>query len=107
MKQTTGQFLTQTGVQVAIDANRYSNNDNQPTATTFSGVEVSNGTVVNPDLSNGNGGVTELNHTTEKYVGPNLGIYAAPLQPVPLPPAIALLGSGLLGLFGFGRRKSA
>jgi len=38
------------------------------------------------DVSNGNGGVTELNHTTEKYVGPNLGIYAAPLQPVPLPP---------------------
>jgi exopolysaccharide biosynthesis protein len=212
MKQTTGQFLTQTGAQVAIDANRYSNNDNQPTATTFSGLEVSNATVVNPDqsgfaslligtgnqasivaggsvsltgvqfaiagtqgtiltngvnnavsdgqsaaraglglaqngqylylmdvssvtlgeesdlfnsigawnainlngggsamldVSNGNGGVTELNHTTEKYVGPNLGIYAAPLQPVPLPPAIALFGSGLLSLLGFGRRKSA
>jgi exopolysaccharide biosynthesis protein len=210
-KQTTGQFLTQTGVQVAIDANRYLNNDNQPTPTTFSGLEVSNGTVVNPDqsgfaslligagnqasivpggsanlsgaqyaiagtqgtiltngvdnavsdgqsavraglglsesgqylylmeasgvtlgeesdlfaglgawdainlngggsamldISNGNGGVTELNHTTEKYVGPNLGIYAEPLQPVPLPPALFLLGSGLLSLFGIGRRKS-
>jgi hypothetical protein len=212
LKQTTGQFLTQTGAQVAIDANRYINNDNQPTPTTFSGLEVSNGTVVNPDqngfasllikagnhasiasggsadltgvqyaiagtqgtiltngvnnavsdgqsaaraglglsqngqylylmdvsgvtlgeesdlfyglgawnainlngggsamldVSNGNGGVTELNHTAEKYVGPNLGIYAASLQPVPLPPAIALFGSGLVGLFGFGRRKSA
>ena len=212
MKQTTGQFLTQTGVQVAIDANRYSNNDNKATPTTFSGLEVSNGTVVNPDqsgfaslligagnqasiaaggsaditgvqyaiagtqgtiltnglndavsdgqsavraglglsknsqylylmevsgvtlgeesdlfqalgawnainlngggsamldISNGNGGVTELNHTTEKYVGPNLGIYAEPLQPVPLPPALALFGSGLLSLFGFSRRKSA
>jgi exopolysaccharide biosynthesis protein len=212
MKQTTGQFLTQTGVQVAIDANRYSNNDGKATPTTFSGLEVSNGTVVNPDqsgfaslligagnqasivaggsanltgvqyaiagtqgtiltngvndavsdgqsavraglglsqtgqylylmevsgatlgeesdlfqavgawdainlngggsamldVSNGNGGVTELNHTTEKDVGPNLGIYAAPLQPVPLPPALALFGSGLLGVFGVGRRKSA
>src|SRR5262249_50445791 len=36
------------------------------------------------DVSNGHGGVTQLNHTTEKYVGPNLGIYAAPLSSVPL-----------------------
>jgi hypothetical protein len=212
MKQTTGQFLTQTGVQVAIDANRYLNNDGKATPTTLNGLEVSNGTLVNPDqsgfaslllkagnqasiaaggsadltgvqyaiagtqgtiltngvndavsdgqsaaraglglsqngqylylmdvsgvtlgeesdlfnglgawnalnlngggsamldISNGTGGVTELNHTAEKDVGPNLGIYAAPLQPVPLPPALALFGSGLLGLFGFGRRKSA
>jgi exopolysaccharide biosynthesis protein len=212
VKQTTGQFLTQTGAQVAIDANRYNNNDGQATPTTFAGLEVSNGVVVNPDqsgfaslligsgnhasiaaggsasltgiqyaiagtqgtiltngvdnavsdnqsaaraglglsqngqflylmqvsgvtlaeesdlfsalgawdainlngggsamldVSNGNGGVTELNHTTEKDVGPNLGIYAAPLQPVPLPPALALFGSGLMGLFGFGRRMSA
>jgi exopolysaccharide biosynthesis protein len=211
-KQTTGQFLTQTGAQVAIDANRYSNNDGKATPTTFSGLEISNGTVVNPDqsgfaslligagnqasiaaggsanltgvqyaiagtqgtiltdglnnavsdgqsavraglglsensqylylmqvsgvtlgeesdlfqavgawdainlngggsamldISNGNGGVTELNHTTEKDVGPNLGIYAEPLRPVPLPPALALFGSGLLSLFGFRRRKSA
>jgi exopolysaccharide biosynthesis protein len=42
----------------------------------------------------------------ERYDGANLGIYAAPLQPVPLPPAIALFGSGLLGLLGFGRRKA-
>ncbi|HEY0342310.1 MAG TPA: phosphodiester glycosidase family protein [Steroidobacteraceae bacterium] len=212
VKQTTGQFLTQTGAQVAIDANRYNNNDGQATPTTFSGLEVSNGVVVNPDqsgfasllvgagnqasiaaggsanltgvkyaiagtqgtiltngvdnavsdnqsaaraglglsqngqylylmevsgatlaeesdlfsalgawdainlngggsamldVSNGNGGVTELNHTSEKDVGPNLGIYAAPLQPVPLPPALVLFGSGLMGLFGIGRRKSA
>jgi exopolysaccharide biosynthesis protein len=212
MKQTTGQFLTQTGAQVAIDANRYNTNDNQATPTTFSGLEVSNGTVVNPDqsgfaslliktgdqasivtggsanltgvqyaiagtqgtiltngvndavsdgqsaaraglglsqngqylylmdvsgvtlgeesdlfnglgawnainlnggssamldVSNGSGGFSELNHTSEKDVGPNLGIYAAPLAPVPLPPAIALFGSGLMGLLGFGRRKSA
>ncbi len=56
---------------------------------------------------NGNGGVTELNHLHGEICWPNLGIYAAPLQPVPLPPAIALLGSGLLSLFGFGRRKKS
>jgi hypothetical protein len=43
----------------------------------------------------------------ERYDGANLGIYAAPLPSVPLPPAIALFGSGLLGLLGFNRRKSA
>jgi hypothetical protein len=210
LKQTTGQFLTSTGAQVAIDANRYDNNDNKPTATTFTGLEVSNGSVVNADasgfasliikagnqasiaaggtvnlsgvqyaiagtqgtiltngvdnavsdnqsaaraglglsqngqylylmevsgatlaeesdlfsslgaynainlngggsamldVSNGAGGVTELNHTSEKYVGPNLGIYAAPLQPVPLPAAVWLFGSGLLSVFGVSRRS--
>jgi hypothetical protein len=40
----------------------------------------------------------------ERYDGANLGIYAAPLAPVPLPPAILLFGSGLLSLLGFGRR---
>jgi exopolysaccharide biosynthesis protein len=41
----------------------------------------------------------------QRYDGNNLGVYAAPLAPVPLPPALALLGSGLLGLFGVRRRK--
>jgi hypothetical protein len=41
----------------------------------------------------------------ERYDGANLGVYAAPLQPVPLPPAVALFGSGLLGMLGFARRK--
>jgi exopolysaccharide biosynthesis protein len=204
VKQTTGNYMLSVGAQVAIDANRYDNNDNQPTATSFSGLGVSNGTLVSPDQSgfaallisatnqativpggsvsslngvqnaiagtqgtiltnglnnavsdnqnanraglglsqdsrymylmdassvtlgeesdlffalgawnainlngggsamldvaNGSGGVSMLNHTTEKYVGPNLAIYAAPLAPVPLPPALLLLGSGLLGL---------
>src|ERR1700749_471980 len=40
LKQTTGQFLDQTGVQVAIDANRYDNNDGQATPTAFTGLEV-------------------------------------------------------------------
>jgi hypothetical protein len=43
----------------------------------------------------------------ERYDGANLGIYAEPLRPVPLPPALALFGSGLLSLFGFSRRKAA
>jgi xanthosine utilization system XapX-like protein len=41
----------------------------------------------------------------ERYDGNNLGVYALPLAPVPLPPALALFGSGLLGVFGFGRRR--
>jgi hypothetical protein len=57
------------------------------------------GTDGNPDLLNRPSG------GAERYDGANLGIYAAPLQPVPLPPAIALFGSGLLGLLGFSRRK--
>jgi exopolysaccharide biosynthesis protein len=43
----------------------------------------------------------------ERYDGNNLGVYALPLAPVPLPPALALFGSGLLGVFGFGRRRVA
>ncbi len=57
------------------------------------------GTDGNPDVLNRPSG------GAERYDGANLGIYAAPLQPVPLPPAIALFGSGLLSLLGFGRRK--
>jgi hypothetical protein len=34
-------------------------------------------------------------------------VYALPLAPVPLPPALVLFGSGLLGVFGFGRRRVA
>jgi hypothetical protein len=58
------------------------------------------GTDGNPDVLNRPSG------GGERYDGANLGIYAAPLAPVPLPPAIALFGSGLLGLLGFGRRKA-
>ena len=43
----------------------------------------------------------------ERYDGANLGIYAAPLPSVPLPPALVLFGSGLLSLLGFNRRKPA
>jgi hypothetical protein len=43
----------------------------------------------------------------ERYDGANLGIYAASLQPVPLPAAVWLFGSGLLSVFGLGRRKVA
>jgi hypothetical protein len=57
------------------------------------------GTDGNPDLLNRPSG------GGERYDGANLGIYAAPLQPVPLPPGIALFGSGLMGLLGFRRRK--
>jgi len=58
------------------------------------------GTDGNPDVLNRPSG------GAERYDGANLGIYAAPLAPVPLPPALALFGSGLLGLLGFGRRKA-
>jgi chromate transport protein ChrA len=34
-------------------------------------------------------------------------IFAAPLTPVPLPPALVLFGSGLLGMLGFNRRRVA
>jgi hypothetical protein len=210
-KQTAGQFLTSTGVAVAIDANQYTNNDGKPTPTPENGLQVSNGTLVNPDLSgyealliaqnnqtvfatggsvssltgvqnaiagqqglilssgtntnvtdnqsanragvgisqngqymylvevsgaqisseanlfydlgaynavnlngggsaeldisNGKGGATTLNNSGTKDIGADLGIYAAPLAPVPVPPALMLLGSGLLGLVGFGRRQ--
>lgn len=210
-KQTAAQFLTSTGVAVAITANTYINNDGKPTPTSESGLQVSNGTLVNPDqsgfgdllisqnnqatfatggsvsslagvynaiagqqgliltsgtntgsassgaadragvgvsqngqfmylvdvdnvslsseanlfsalgaynaintdggasaeleVSNGNGGATNLNNSGTKDIGADLGIYAAPLAPVPLPAAVWLFGSGLLGLLGFGRRR--
>jgi hypothetical protein len=59
------------------------------------------GTDGNPDVLNRPSG------GAERYDGANLGIYAAPLSPVPLPPALVLFGSGLMGLLGFGRRKAA
>jgi hypothetical protein len=57
------------------------------------------GTDGNPDVLN------RPSAGAERYDGANLGVYAAPLQPVPLPPAIVLFGSGLLSLLGFSRRK--
>ncbi len=41
----------------------------------------------------------------ERYDGNNLGVYAEPLAPVPLPPSVVLLGSALLGLLAVGRRR--
>jgi hypothetical protein len=210
-KQTAAQFLASSGAAVAITANTYINNDGLPTPTSESGLQVSNGTLVNPDqsgfgdllisktnqatfamggsvsslagvynaiagqqgliltsgtntgsasggsanragvglsqngqymylvdvdnvtlnseanlfsalgaynaintdgggsaeleVSNGKGGATNLNNSGTKDIGADLGIYAAPLAPVPLPAAVWLFGSGLMGLFGFGRRR--
>lgn len=55
----------------------------------------------NPDVLNKPSG------GAERYDGANLGIYATPLAPVPLPPGLALFGSGLMALLWFGRRKPA
>jgi hypothetical protein len=210
-KETAGQFVTSTGVAVAITANTYINNDSKPTPTSEDGLQVSNGTLVNPDqsgfddllisknnqatfatggtvsslagvqnaiagqqsmiltsgtntgaassgaadragvgvsqngqfmylvdvdnvslnseanlfsalgafnaintdgggsaeleVSNGKGGATNLNDSGTKDIGADLGVFAAPLAPVPLPAAVWLFGSGLLSLFGFGRRR--
>ena len=210
-KQTAAQFLASSGVAVAITANTYINNDGLPTPTSESGLQVSNGTLVNPDqsgfgdllisktnqatfatggsvsslagvynaiagqqgliltsgsntgsassgsanragvglsqngqymylvdvdnvtlnseanlfsalgaynaintdgggsaeleVSNGKGGATNLNNSGTKDIGADLGIYAQPLAPVPLPAAVWLFGSGLLSLLGFGRRR--
>jgi hypothetical protein len=210
-KQTAAQFLTSTGVAVAITANTYINNDGLPTPTSESGLQVSNGTLVNPDqagfgdllisknnqatfaaggtvsslagvqnaiagqqgliltsgtntgsatsgaaaragvgvsqngqfmyfvdvdnvslsseanlfsalgafnaintdgggsaeleVSNGKGGATNLNDSGTKDIGADLGVFAEPLAPVPLPAAVWLFGSGLLSLFGLGRRR--
>jgi hypothetical protein len=41
----------------------------------------------------------------ERYDGNNLGVFAAPLAPVPLPPSVVLFGSALLGLLAVGRRQ--
>lgn len=210
LKEPTSQFLTSTGVAVAIDANTYINNDGEPTPSSEYGLQVSDGTLVNPDqsgyedllisqtnqavfatggtvsslagvynavagqqglilsdgtntdlggsgadraglglsengqymylvdvddvslteeatlfydigaysavnldggasaeldIANGVGGATILNNSGTKDVGADLGIYAAPLAPVPLPPGMWLFGSGLLGLLGVGRRS--
>jgi hypothetical protein len=51
VKQKTGDYMVSVGAQVAINANRYANNDNQPTATAFSGLGVSNGTLTSSDES--------------------------------------------------------
>jgi exopolysaccharide biosynthesis protein len=210
-KQTAAQFLVSSAVAVAITANTYINNDGLPTPTSESGLQVSNGTLVNPDqsgfgdllisqnnqatfatggsvsslagvynaiagqqgliltsgtntgsatsgaanragvglsqngqfmylvdvdnvslnseanlfsalgaynaintdgggsaeleVSNGKGGATNLNDSGTKDIGADLGVFAAPLAPVPLPAAVWLFGSGLLSLFGFGRRR--
>ncbi len=49
----------------------------------------------NPDLLNRPSG------GGERYDGANLGIYAAPQQPVPLPPALALFAPGPAEPAGF------
>ena len=50
-KTTASQFVTSTGVAAAITANTYINNDSKPTPSSESGLQVSNGTLVNPDQS--------------------------------------------------------
>ncbi len=210
-KQTASQFLVSSGTAVVIDANQYTNNDSQPTPTPENGLQVSKGTLVNPDksgyealllsqtnqavfatggsvssltgvynaiagqqglilssgtntnvtdnqsanraglgvsqngqymylvdvsdvgisseanllsalgaydavnlnggasaelaVSNGAGGATLLNNSGTKDIGADLGIYAQPLTPVPLPTPVVLFGSGLLGLAALGRRQ--
>jgi len=49
-------------------------------------------------------GVTKLGNVTLTAAGL---VFSTAAAPVPLPAAIWLLGSGLLGLFGIGRRKAA
>jgi hypothetical protein len=39
------------------------------------------------------------------YNAINLGVYALPLAPVPLPPSLLLFGSAILGLMAVGRRR--
>jgi hypothetical protein len=210
-KTTASQFVTSTGVAAAITANTYINNDSKPTPSSESGLQVSNGTLVNPDQSgfgdllisqnnqatfaaggsvsslsgvynaiagqqgliltagantgsassgaadragvgvsqdgqfmyfvdvdnvslaseanlftalgaynaintdgggsaelevaNGKGGATNLNNSGTKDIGAILGVYAQPLTPVPLPPAVWMFGAGVLGLAGFRRRQ--
>ena len=95
--QTTAQFLQSSGAQVAINANFFNNccSTTTPANETFNGLAI----------SNGKGGATNLNNSGTKDIGADLGIYAAPLAPVPLPAAVWLFGSGLMGLLGFGRRR--
>jgi hypothetical protein len=49
--------------------------------------------------------VAAMNNSGTKDIGAELGVYALPLAPVPLPPAVWMFGAGLLGLMGFRRRQ--
>ena len=56
--------------------------------------------------ANGKPDVLESPFTgAERYDGNNLGVYAQPLAPVPLPPSLVLFGSALLGLLVVSRRQ--
>jgi hypothetical protein len=56
--------------------------------------------------ANGKPSVLENPFTgSERYDGNNLGVYAEPLAPVPLPPSVVLFGSAMLGLLAVGRRQ--
>jgi hypothetical protein len=56
--------------------------------------------------ANGKPSVLENPFTgAERYDGNNLGVYAEPLAPVPLPPSVVLFGSAMLGLLAVGRRQ--
>jgi Phosphodiester glycosidase len=56
--------------------------------------------------ANGKPDVLESPYTgAERYDGNNLGVYAQPLAPVPLPPLLLLFGSAALGLMAAGRRR--
>jgi Phosphodiester glycosidase len=56
--------------------------------------------------SNGKPSVLEAPFTgAERYDGNNLGVFAQPLSPVPLPPSLLLFGSAIVGLMAAGRRK--
>ena len=55
--------------------------------------------------ANGKPSVLENPFTgSERYDGNNLGVYAEPLAPVPLPPSVVLLGSAMLAFLAVGRR---
>lgn len=56
--------------------------------------------------ANGQPNVLENPYTgAERYDGNSIGVYAQPLAPVPLPPGLGLLASGLAGLMTITRRK--
>jgi hypothetical protein len=73
----------------------------------YNAINTDGGASAELEVSNGKGGATNLNNSGTKDIGADLGIYAQPLAPVPLPAAIWLFGSGLLSLLGFGRRRVA
>jgi exopolysaccharide biosynthesis protein len=57
--------------------------------------------------ANGKPDVLESPFTgAERYDGNNLGVFAEPLSPVPLPPSLVLFGTALMGLLTVGRRQS-